>query len=135
MAPLDEAMSLTLTSDAGGTPTPRQPVDAAPARVSVHQYEWRGAWVVTAHGPFDTSTVGPLADALKAGVERHPKVVLDAFGITFADSTLLNLLILTHQAGTLRVVAPSQQVRRLCEITGVDTLLEIRRTVDEAVDS
>ncbi|MER5296373.1 STAS domain-containing protein, partial [Streptomyces pharetrae] len=68
-------------------------------------------------------------------VEAHPKVVLDASGITFADSTLLNLLILTHQAGTLRVAAPSQQLQRLCEITAVDTVLEIRQTVDDAATS
>jgi anti-anti-sigma factor len=135
MEPWDEAVSLTLASDTDGMPAPRRAVEDTREQVSVHQYEWCGAWVVTAHGPFDMHTIGPLADALKAAVGRHPKVVLDASGVTFADSTLLNLLILTHQAGTLRVVSPSRQVRRLCEVTGVDTILEIRRTVDDAVDS
>ncbi|MET8894755.1 STAS domain-containing protein [Streptomyces albogriseolus] len=133
--PWDEAISLTLMSDADGTPTPEQVIEDVPEHASVYQYEWRGAWVVAAHGSFDMHTVGPLADALKAAVGRHPKVVLDASGVTFADSTLLNLLILTHHAGTLRVVSPSRQVRRLCELTGVDTILEVRRTVDDAADS
>ncbi|MEV5334794.1 STAS domain-containing protein [Streptomyces werraensis] len=132
MVPWDEAISPTLMSDADGVPKPRQAVGHVPEQASVHQYEWHGAWVVTAHGSFDMQTISPLADALQAAVERHPKVVLDASGVTFADSTFLNLLILTHQQGTLRVVSPSRQVRRLYELTGVDKILEVRRTVDEA---
>jgi hypothetical protein len=30
---------------------------------------------------------------------------------------------------------PSQQLQRLCEITAVDTVLEIRQTVDDAATS
>ncbi|WP_324605813.1 MULTISPECIES: STAS domain-containing protein [unclassified Streptomyces] len=96
------------------------------------QYEWRGACVIAAHGSYDIDSITPLANALETAVSKHPKVVLDASGVTFADSTFLNLLILTHQAGSLRVVAPSPQVQRLCEITGVDGLLEMRATVDDA---
>ena len=135
MVPWDEAVSPTLMSDADEKPTPRRAIEHVPEQASVHQYERRGAWVVTAHGSFDMHTVRPLADALKAAVGRHPKVVLDASGVTFADSAFLNLLILNHQVGTLHVVSPSRQVRRLCELTGVDTILEVRRTVDDAADS
>ncbi|MFI9283989.1 STAS domain-containing protein [Streptomyces werraensis] len=135
MVPWDEAVSPTLMSDADGVPKPRQAVGHVPEQASVHQYEWHGAWVITAHGSFDMQTIRPLANALKAAVGRHPKVVLEASGVTFADSTFLNLLILTHQRGTLRVVAPSRQVRRLYELTGVDKILEVRRTVDEAAHS
>ncbi|MER7485763.1 STAS domain-containing protein [Streptomyces sp. NPDC126497] len=135
MVPWDEAVSPTLMSDAAEKPAPRRAFEHVPEQASVHQYERRGAWVVTARGSFDTHTAGPLADALKAAVGRYPKVVLDASGVTFADSAFLNLLILNHQMGTLRVVSPSRQVRRLCELTGVDTVLEVRRTVDDAADS
>jgi anti-anti-sigma factor len=100
---------------------------------TVTQYPWRGSWVIAAHGDFDLHSVQPLADALQLAVGRHPRVVLDASGITFADSTLLNLLVYTHQTGDLRVAAPSPQVRNLCEITAVDTLLQIHPTIDAAV--
>nr|WP_238697551.1 STAS domain-containing protein [Streptomyces sp. E2N166] len=99
---------------------------------TVVQYEHRGAWVVSARGPYDMSTVTPLADALDTAAKEHPKVVLDASGITFADSALLNLLILTHQAADFRLAAPTQQLERLLQLTGVDTVLRIRETVDEA---
>ncbi|MFF9496046.1 STAS domain-containing protein [Streptomyces flaveolus] len=99
---------------------------------TVVQYAQRGAWVISARGSYDMSTVTPLADALDTAAKQHPKVVLDASGITFADSALLNLLILTHQAADFRVAAPAQQVRRLLQLTAVDTILKVRETVEEA---
>lgn len=130
--PWDEAGVPALTRDTGAEPLPEQATAHAPERAAVMQYEWRGAWVVVARGSYDMDSIRPLAHALEAAAGKHPKVILDASGITFADSTLLNLLILTHQAGTLRVVAPSPQLRRLCEITGVDGILETRASVDDA---
>ncbi|MFJ8542426.1 STAS domain-containing protein [Streptomyces sp. NPDC093586] len=96
------------------------------------QYERCGAWVVGARGAYDMQSITPLADALHAAAAEHPKVVLDASGITFADSSLLNLLILTHQAVDFRVAAPTQQLSRLLQLTGVDTVLKVRATVEEA---
>ncbi|MFF8395385.1 STAS domain-containing protein [Streptomyces sp. NPDC016172] len=129
--PSDEAGVPALTRDTGARPLPQQTAHATEG-VAVLQYEWRGAWVVAAGGSYDMDSIKPLADVLEAAARKHPKVILDASGITFADSTLLNLLILTHQAGTLRVVAPSPQLQRLCEITGVDSILETRNSVDDA---
>ncbi|AIS02212.1 STAS domain-containing protein [Streptomyces glaucescens] len=133
--PWDEAVMPRLMSNTGEEPLPQQAGGRAVEGASVVQYPWNGAWVIAARGAYDLHSVAPLADALKAAVGAHPKVVLDASGITFADSTLLNLLILTHQTGTLRVAAPSPRLRRLCEITAVDTVLKIRQTVDEAATS
>jgi anti-anti-sigma factor len=124
-----------LTRDASAKPLPQQASAHARRGAAPAQYERHGAWVVVARGAYDMDSVAPLAEALDAGVRRHPKVILDASGITFADSTLLNLLILTHQAGTLRVVAPSLQLKRLCEITGVDSILQTRDSVDDAAFS
>ncbi|HET9382867.1 MAG TPA: STAS domain-containing protein [Streptomyces sp.] len=99
---------------------------------TVVQYEWGGAWVVGPRGSYDMDSITPLADALDAAARRQTRVIVDASGITFADSTLLNLLILTHQAVDLRVAAPTEQLRRLLQLTGVDTVLKVRATMDEA---
>ncbi|GAA4329996.1 STAS domain-containing protein [Streptomyces venetus] len=131
----DEAVAPTLTSNAGEKPLPDQAAERASGGAAVLQYPLAGAWVVIARGAYDMDSITPLAEALGTAVGKHPKTILDASCVTFADSAFLNLLILTHQAGTLRVVAPSPQVRRLCEITGVDHLLEIRGTIDEAAAS
>ncbi|MFH8801027.1 STAS domain-containing protein [Streptomyces sp. NPDC017936] len=133
--PWDEAVMPTLMSDTGEAPPPEQTTGRASQPTDVLQYERRGACVITARGAYDMDSITSLADALKDAAREHPKVVLDASGVTFADSTFLNLLILTHQAGTLRLVAPSPQVQRLCAISGVDQLLEIRDTVHDAVVS
>lgn len=133
--PWEESAAPTLRSNGSGASLPKQPASPAAPGTAVEQYAWRGAWVVVATGAYDMDSVGPLAEVLKAAARRHPKVVLDASGVTFADSTFLNLLILTHRTATFRVVAPSPQVRRLCEITGVDGLLQLRATVDDAAAS
>ncbi|MFE7647368.1 STAS domain-containing protein [Streptomyces phaeoluteigriseus] len=92
-----------------------------------------GAWVVAARGAYDMDSIEPLADALATAARRHRKVVLDASGITFADSTLVNLLILTHQSTDLRVAAPAHQLQRILQLTGLDTVLKIGMTVEDAV--
>lgn len=128
---LDEAVMPGRTRSADGQQGPAGAVGHAPD-TGVLQYERLDAWVVAAHGAYDLQSVPPLADALGAAVRKHRKVVLDTSGVVFADSAFLNLLILTHRTGTLRVAAPPRQLQRLFEITGTDHFLEIRPTVDEA---
>ncbi|MEU0057833.1 STAS domain-containing protein [Streptomyces sp. NPDC006334] len=130
--PCDEAVTPTLMSRTGGKPSPDQDTGDAARAPSVVQHETSGAWVVSARGAYDMDSITPLADALETAAGKHPKVVLDASGVTFADSTFLNVLIRAHQAGPLRVVAPSRQLQRLFEVTGVDAVLEVRGTVAEA---
>lgn len=133
--PWDEAGMPALTRDTGAMPLPQRAPALTRPGAALSQYGRHGARVVVARGAYDMDSITPLADALDAAVRECPKVILDASGITFVDSTLLNLLILTHQAGTLRVVAPSPQLQRLCEITGVDSILETRDSVDDAAVS
>jgi anti-anti-sigma factor len=101
--------------------------------IEVSRYEWRGAGVVSACGSCDIQSIQPLADALTAAARDHHRVILDVSGIGFADSALLNLLILAHQKVQLYVVAPTRQLQRLLELTGMDSVLNIRATVEEAV--
>ncbi|MEU0382625.1 STAS domain-containing protein [Streptomyces cyaneofuscatus] len=131
----NEAALSMCTSSASGTLSPERSTVDTWYSPQMRQYECRGAWVIIAAGEFDLGSITPLQEALHTAARQYPKVVLEASAVTFADSTLLNLLILTHRMGTLRVVAPSPQIRRLCEITGVDSVLEIRRTIDEAAAS
>jgi anti-anti-sigma factor len=115
-----------------GENAPDQGNDPLPRRTAVVQYERNGAWVVVAHGDYDMDTVSPLADALETAARKHPKLVIDVSGVTFADSTFLNLLLRVHQATTLRVAGPRHQLRRLLELTGADAVLDIRQTVQDA---
>ncbi|MFJ4868909.1 STAS domain-containing protein [Streptomyces sp. NPDC088757] len=96
------------------------------------RYETHGTRIVVASGDYDMQTIAPLAAALRAAAEEHPSVVLDVSGVTFADSAFLNLLILTHRTTDLRLAGPTAPVRRILELTGVDTVLKVRETVEEA---
>ncbi|TQJ92432.1 STAS domain-containing protein [Streptomyces sp. SLBN-31] len=106
----------------------------APPQSGVTQYERGGAWIVVAHGAYDLDSIDPLANALETAAAQHARVVVDASGLTFADSTFLNLLLTTHRQTDLRVAAPPPQLLRVLEITGADTLLDLRPTVEDAVD-
>ena len=96
------------------------------------QYELRGTWVFVAHGAYDLNSITPLADVLESAAEKYPRVAVDTAAVSFADSTFLNLLISIHHATDLRVVAPPAQLRRLLELTGADTVLAVRATLEDA---
>jgi len=133
--PWDDAATIDLPSSSGGeppVPLTGEVVEEAEPTSSVLRYEYRGAQVVEARGEYDLHSIEPLADALRAAAETHPTVILDVSGVTFADSSFLNLMIMAHRTGKLRVAAPSEHVRRLCAITGVDGVLEIRDTISDA---
>ncbi|MFJ7271692.1 STAS domain-containing protein [Streptomyces sp. NPDC099050] len=95
----------------------------------------QAADVVIACGDMDLDTTGSFADTLLVAVQTHPVVILDTGGVTFADSTFLNLLLRAHAATDLRVAATPHQLQRLLEMTGADTVLNLYRTVEEAARS
>jgi anti-anti-sigma factor len=109
-----------------------RPVPKAP---SVTQYEWDAAWVIVAHGEYDPASIAPLAEALEDASKKHSKVVVDAALLTFADSTFLHLLLRINAMTALRVAEPAPQLQRLLELTGADSVLDVRDSVEEAAAS
>jgi anti-anti-sigma factor len=88
---------------------------------------------VAVHGAFDFDSVPLLAAALQEAATTHTIVVVDAAGVTFADSAFLNVLLNFRRSHRLRVAGPARQLRRVLELTGADQVLDIRPTVDDAV--
>ena len=71
----------------------------------------------------------PGGDDLGTGVEPR-NLVIDLRGVTFLDSTGLNMLVGFHykcerNGGSLKVMAPPPEVVRLFEITGLDQILSV----------
>ncbi|WP_328475841.1 STAS domain-containing protein [Streptomyces sp. NBC_00377] len=97
------------------------------------QYEREAAWVVVAHGDYDTTSIAPLEEALDTTAPKHSRVVIDASGVSFADSTSLNLLLRIHHLTSLRVAGPPRHLRRLFGITGADTVLDTRENIQNAL--
>ncbi|MFE4632879.1 STAS domain-containing protein [Streptomyces sp. NPDC056773] len=119
--------------DGGDDRSPEDPKLPSHTAVTV-SYETPGTCVIAARGEFDLGTVAPLSDALAEAARSHSRVVLDASGIGFGDSSLLNLLLQVHRITELRIAAPRHQLRHLLAITGADTVLDVRDTVPSAVE-
>lgn len=83
-------------------------------------------------GDYDAENIGPLATELSEATARCPVVVLDLSGVTFADSTFLNLLLRAHQETDLRLADLATGVARLLSVTGADSVLNTYSTVSQA---
>lgn len=106
-----------------------------PKPAAVIQYEWDGAWVIVAYDEYDPYSIGPLVEALDVASSKYSKVVVDASLLTFADSTFVNLLLRVHSTTALRVAEPAPQLQRVLQLTGADTVLDVRASVEEAAAS
>ncbi|MFI0999493.1 STAS domain-containing protein [Streptomyces galbus] len=100
-----------------------------------------GVLIVAAHGEIDLTSCAPLAQALAVPREATaPRTVVDLSGVTFMDSTGINLLIGADQAargaqGWLRLAAPTEAVLRTMQLVGLDSVIPSYRTVSEALEA
>jgi anti-sigma B factor antagonist len=100
-----------------------------PLEIEVQNSEERT--LVTVSGELDASTAAGLYDTLaELEVTDAHNVVLDLAQVTFMDSTGLAVIVtehkrLAHSDGKLTIFSPPSSVRRLFEITGLTTLLDI----------
>ncbi|MFD8645575.1 STAS domain-containing protein [Streptomyces zaomyceticus] len=94
-------------------------------RLTVSVRRSGGTSVVTVTGELDRDTQEPLREALSEAVEQRPeRIVVDCGGLTFCDSTGLNLLLTARlealEAGSgLELAALRPPVDRAFGITGV----------------
>jgi anti-anti-sigma factor len=91
-----------------------------------------GLAVVTVAGDVDLASADRLSDELEDALQKGASLVVDVGGVTFIDSTGLNVLVQAHRAahdggGDLRLRRPSRMLLRLLEITRLETLF----TIDE----
>ena len=98
-----------------------------------------GRTVVTATGELDVHTAPELKthlDALSQGSD--PALVVDLADVGFIDSTGLGVLVTTlkhvrEAGGTLDVVVSSPRVLRVFALTGLDVVIPLHGTLDEAL--
>lgn len=94
--------------------------------------------VVKAEGTLDMLTVPRFAEVLDAALESAPDALIaDLSAVDFLSSAGMGALISTHEkiCGTVRfgVVAVGRITRRPLELVGVDQIVSIHPTVDEAL--
>ena len=98
------------------------------------------AYVVSVSGELDIATAGRFADELERTAERDARrVIVDLVGLTFIDSVALGVLTeearrLRASGGTCIVVSQDPRILRVFEITGLDRIFRIERSLAEAVE-
>ena len=100
-----------------------------------------GHAVVTATGELDLYTAPRLQNALAGLLRDQPgHVVVDMSGIDFCDSTGMNVLLSAHKrlkerGGTLELAAPRPAVKRILQVTGLDSVFTVTDAVPAALDA
>jgi anti-sigma B factor antagonist len=94
--------------------------------------------VVAVGGEIDVHTAPQVDEALAAVAGPGIAVVADLTGVEFIDSTGLSVLVRAlararDDEGSLAVVAPSERVIKVLRLTGLDAVLNVHDTLDDAV--
>jgi anti-sigma B factor antagonist len=98
------------------------------------------AFVVSVSGELDLASVEPLERELESVVERGAlRVIVDLTAVTFIDSVSLGVLVrdakrVRDNGGTFVLVAGDPRIRRVFEITGLDRMFRMERSLAEGVD-
>ncbi|MET7988758.1 MULTISPECIES: STAS domain-containing protein [unclassified Streptomyces] len=110
-----------------------------PARLSINQTAIDGIRVLALAGELDADTLGTLRKALRVeDDDPSPLTVLDLSGVTFMDSSAINVLVAANRDaaaadGWLRMAALTEPVRRVVDIVGLDTVIDCYPTLAEAL--
>ncbi|MFD9415706.1 STAS domain-containing protein [Streptomyces goshikiensis] len=93
-----------------------------------------GTRIIVCSGEFDIDSRDALDQALQnAHRDGATRTVLDMEHVSFADSSMLNALLVAHRRQHLVLAGPlSSQIARLFEMTGVDTALNITADLTSA---
>ncbi|WP_346345431.1 STAS domain-containing protein [Streptomyces sp. SID5643] len=97
--------------------------------------------VVTLRGEIDHDVQDVLSEALLVeGGAVPPRTVADLSGVTFMDSSGINIFVAAHQQassadGWVRIAGAQRSVLRVLELVGVDTLIPCHPTTEQALAS
>jgi stage II sporulation protein AA (anti-sigma F factor antagonist) len=100
-----------------------------------------GVRVVTLRGEIDRDVQGVFREALLGEGEVVPaRIVADLSGVTFMDSSGINVIVAAHLQtkdvqGWVRIAGAPHAVRRVLQVTGVDTFISCHPGVKQALSA
>ena len=109
--------------------------------MTVDRAYFSGAPGVLLRGAMDLGTASRLAAVLDAAIrESRGAFVLDLCDVTFLDSSGVSVLVraravLGREERALLIICPPGPARRIFELAGIDDLLELFETRDQAAAS
>jgi anti-anti-sigma factor len=100
-----------------------------------------GIRVLALRGEIDHAVTNELTEALLSYNDATPPgTVVDLSGLTFMDSSGINVLITAHQAmsdaqGWLRLAGAQASVLRALQLVGLDQVISCHSTVEQALNA
>ncbi|MFE6485407.1 STAS domain-containing protein [Streptomyces sp. NPDC057757] len=101
-----------------------------------------GVRVVIVRGAIDHTVKGVLYEALlpEDGAVAPVRIVVDFSGVTFMDSSGINVLLDTHQRvspaqGWLRIAGAQESVVRVLHILGIDEIISCHPSIEQALNA
>jgi anti-sigma B factor antagonist len=112
-------------------------MNEARAVISAESPDWPGALIV-ARGELDVQSVSELRNQLNKALDAgSTRVVIDLAEVSFIDSLSLSALVAARRRlgddGRLAVVAVHEYVRLILQATGLEQVLDIFDTREDAV--
>ncbi|GHE38499.1 MULTISPECIES: STAS domain-containing protein [Streptomyces] len=98
-----------------------------------------GVRVVSVRGEIDNDGKDVLRQALLPADGMEPaRLVVDLSGVSFMDSSGINVFVAAHQAvtgteGWVRIAAAQESVLRVLRLVGVDAIITCHPTLEEAL--
>lgn len=113
-----------------------------PDRFSAVHRTVDGVRVVTVEGEIDHDVRELLSAVLLSGYGAEPpsRIVVDLGGVTFMDSTGINIFVTAYQAvsateGWLRIAAAQEPVLHVMQLVGIDAFIACYPSVEQALNS
>ena len=97
-----------------------------------------GTTVVRLAGELDLHNADDVRAALEQAWEAGPaKIVVDLSEVEFLDSTVLGVFVQAHRRATggasFRLAAPGPEPRRILQVAGVESYLDVHDSLDDAL--
>ncbi|MGW7259434.1 STAS domain-containing protein [Streptomyces sp. NPDC054834] len=112
--------------------------EGRPDRLCVERKVVDGVRVVTVQGEIDHDGKDVLSEALLSDDgTMPPRIVVDLSGVTFMDSSGINVFVTAYQQvsaaqGWLRIAGAQESVLRVLQLVGIDAYIPCHPTIEQA---
>ena len=107
--------------------------------LSLLERDLQGFHIIEVSGEIDVYTAPKLREAIIAAIDRgNTRLIVDIEKVAFLDSTGLGVLVgalkrVRADNGSLDIVCTSDRLLRIFDITGLDRVFQLHRSVDQII--